>query len=196
MLRVHLFCEDFAHRSFVESLLRRLEEESGVDINLRTFRATGGEGRVMKSLRDYIHSLRGGLYPLPDLIIVARDANCRGINATQQELASELGEYENFAVLAIPDPHIERWLLLDSAAFKEVLGTGCQAPDQKCERERYKKLLTDAVLDSGLIPQIGGIEHAEEIVQAMNLERMLTADNSLGSLIGDLRQQFSQWQTE
>ena len=34
-------------------------------------------------------------------------------------------------VLAVPDPHVERWLLLDGAAFKAAVGHGCDAPDQK-----------------------------------------------------------------
>ena len=48
-------------------------------------------------------------------------------------------------IYAIPDPHIERWLLLDSAAFKKVLDKGCSAPTQKCERGLYKRLLLQAV---------------------------------------------------
>ena len=35
-------------------------------------------------------------------------------------------------VKAIPEPHIERWLLLDGAASRAAVGKGCQAPDLKC----------------------------------------------------------------
>ena len=41
----------------------------------------------------------------------------------------------------VPNPHVERWLLLDGAAFKAAVGHGCDAPDQKCDRGRYKERL-------------------------------------------------------
>jgi hypothetical protein len=55
----------------------------------------------------------------------------------------------------VPDPHIERWLLLDSQAFKEVLHRGCSAPDQKCDRDRYKLLLDEAVRAAEVEPLLG-----------------------------------------
>ena len=129
----------------------------------------------------------------PDLIVIARDANCRSVGRTQADLKSIVDEYEGVALYAIPDPHLERWLLLDSSAFKHVLGHGCFAPDQKCEKDRYKKLLIEAVLNTGETPVFGGIEHTEDIVNAMDLERMVTADPSLGSLITEVRSTFSSW---
>ena len=85
-------------------------------------------------------------------------------------------------VLAIPDPHIERWLLLDGAAFKAVFGTGCDAPDLKCERNHYKRQLMDAIQSAGTTPRLGGIEYAEEIVQHMNLDRVARLDRVFRSL--------------
>ncbi len=65
-------------------------------------------------------------------------------------LKTVVEDYDPITIYAIPDPHLERWLLLDSAAFKHVLGRGCSAPDQKCEKERYKQLLIQAILEAGL----------------------------------------------
>ena len=76
---------------------------------------------------------------------MGRDANCQGYLKRRQELEPAVEYCGCKVVYAIPDPHIERWLLLDSAAFKAVLGRGCDAPKQKCERKRYKRLLLDAV---------------------------------------------------
>ena len=47
-----------------------------------------------------------------------------------------------------PDPHVECWMLLDSAAFQDVFGKGCGKPDSKCKRGRYKNLLVDAISSS------------------------------------------------
>jgi len=74
-----------------------------------------------------------------------------------------------------------------------LAGKGCSAPDQKCDRDRYKALLASAVRDAGVIPLIGGIEHAEEIIGAMNLQRMRQADKSLGRLLEELEHVFHEW---
>jgi hypothetical protein len=62
--------------------------------------------------------------------------------------------------VAVPDPHIERWLLLDGAAFKAVFGEGCDAPDLKCSRDRYKSRLIEAIRGTGVTPNLGGLEFA------------------------------------
>ena len=144
-------------------------------------------------LRNYIESLREGRInaDTPDRIVVVRDANCSGLSKMLSELKTDVEDYDPITIYAIPDPHLERWLLLDSSAFKDVLRHGCSAPDQKCEKERYKKLLIEAVLNTGETPVFGGIEHTEDIVNAMDFERMVTADPSLGSLITEVRRTFS-----
>ena len=91
-------------------------------------------------------------------------------------------------------PHIEKWLLLDSAAFKMVLGKGCPTPPQKCERDFYKRLLRDAVRATGVNSSLGGIEYGEDIVNVMDLDKLERTEASLGHLLKALRQQFQIWQ--
>ncbi len=64
-------------------------------------------------------------------------------------------------VLAVPDPHIERWLLLDGVAFKAVFGRGCDAPDMKCSRDKYKRNLIKSIRNTGVIPNLGKIKYAD-----------------------------------
>ncbi|WP_242529144.1 DUF4276 family protein [Methylacidimicrobium sp. B4] len=90
-------------------------------------------------------------------------------------------------MLAIPDPHVERWLLLDGEAFKKVLGKGCQTPDQKCDRGRYKDALNRAISDAGKTPLISSIEWARDIIDKMDLARAAGADPSLKRFLDDLR---------
>ena len=98
-------------------------------------------------------------------------------------------------ICAIPEPYIERWLLLDSAAFKQVLGKGCSAPaQQKSDHALYKRLLEEAVKNAGFVPFIGGMEHAEDLVNAMNLEKLERTEVSLGRLLKDLRYKFQAWE--
>lgn len=98
-----------------------------------------------------------------------------------------MNEYAGRYALAIPDPHIERWLLLDSRGFKQVLGRGCAAPDRKCDRDRYKQLLDEAVRNTGVEPLLGGLEYAEDLLLTMDLDRAGRNDSSFGHLLDDLR---------
>lgn len=91
------------------------------------------------------------------------------------------------------DPHIERWLLLDGAAFREVFGRGCRAPDQECSRDRYRQQLTDAIHQAGVMPILGGIEYATDIVRHMDLDRAARADASLQRFLDHLRDIFHGW---
>jgi Domain of unknown function (DUF4276) len=117
------------------------------------------------------------------LIIVATDANCAGLN----ERVSEFQDRDAPApmVLAVPDPHVERWLLLDGAAFRTVFGRGCDAPDLKCSRDRYKQRLIEAIHATGVTPSLGGIEFAEDIIQHMDIDRAAQADRSFQRFVDD-----------
>ena len=190
MREIALFGEDFAHQEVIGALVERLADECGIDVRLDWRSAVRGHGRVVQEFRRYLQDLaRQGTRPDP--IVVATDANCRGWS----ERAREIDNPDALAptVLAVPDPHIERWLLLDGAAFKSVFGKGCDAPDRKCDRDRYKQRLAEAIHTTGIIPILGGIEFAEDIVRAMDVERAIRADRSLERFVDDLRAAFRQW---
>ena len=193
MREIALFVEDHAHRQVIGALVQRIAEESDIAIQLDWRNAVGGHGKVIAELNDYMRDLRRQGGPWPDLIIVATDANCKGIN----ERTREIGGRDEPApmILAIPDPHIERWLLLDGAAFKAVFGKGCDAPDQKCDRNRYKQRLIEAIHATGTMPILGGIEYAEDIVQQININRITQVDRSFRRFVEELRDMFQSWQT-
>ena len=192
MHRIALFVEDHAHQQTIGALIQRIAEASGTPVHLDWRNAVGGYGAVVDEFDDYLRDLarQGGH---PDLIVVATDANCKGLNQRAREL--DRPNVSVPVIKAIPDPHIERWLLLDGEAFRNVVGRGCDAPDQKCERERYKQLLINAIYNAGILPSLGGIEFAEDIVRSMDIERAMNADNSLRRFISEIRLMFRQWQT-
>jgi hypothetical protein len=188
MLDVALFVEDFAHQQIIGALVHRLARDHGVEIRLDWRNARHGHGRVAQELADYLRDLscQGG--PFPDLIVVATDANCQGLNQRIRELRDP--EAPAPIVLAVPDPHVERWLLLDGAAFRAVFGRGCDAPDLKCSRDRYKARLIEAIFDAGVTPSLGGIEFADEIVEHMDIDRAAQADRSFQRFVENLRSAF------
>ena len=190
MREIALFGEDFAHQKVIGALVERLADECGIDVRLDWRSAVRGHGKVVQEFKRYLQDL-AGQGRRSDLIVVATDANCRGWN----ERAREIGNPDAPAhmVLAVPDPHIERWLLLDGAAFKSVFGRGCDAPDRKCDRDLYKQRLAEAIHATGITPILGGIEFAEDIVRAMDVERAMRADRSLERFVDDLRAAFRRW---
>lgn len=181
------FGEDSAHRMVVGPLIAKVAQEQGVAVRVDWRNARGGYPRVSSELRDYLRDL-SRQREQPDLVVIATDANCKGVAQRTSELP--LDQAPVGTVLAIPDPHIERWLLVDGAAFRAVLGRGCQAPDQKCARDRYKSLLLQAVIDAGVEPSLGGVEYAEDLIATMDLDRAASADASLRRFVEDLRREL------
>ena len=191
MREIALFVEDDAHQQVIGALVQRIAAEFNIVARLDWRSAVGGHGKVVTELANYMRDLKRQGSPWPDLIVAATDANCKGLN----ERGKEIGHLDAPApvILAIPDPHIERWLLLDGAAFKAVFGTGCDAPDQKCDRGRYKQQLIEAIHTAGTTPLLGGIEYAEDIVKEMNIDRASRLDRSFKRFVEDLRDAFQGW---
>ena len=125
---IALFGEDSAHRQIVDALVSRLAEESDIAVRLTWVSARGGYGKVVDKFNTFLYDLRRHR-GVPDLIVVTTDADCKGVNERRREF--EQSNSPAPIVLAAPDPHVERWLLLDGAAFREVFGPGCDAPDQR-----------------------------------------------------------------
>ncbi|MBF2753933.1 MAG: DUF4276 family protein [Gammaproteobacteria bacterium AqS3] len=183
------------HRNIVGALIERVAEEMNIQLT-PTYpdywrNARRGYGYVVYELQSYFRDLkeRGGL---PDFIVVATDANSEGLNKRTQNIPIEESPVLH-VVLAIPDPHVERWLLLDSKAFKKVLGKGCKATDYKNEPGRYKHELIEACREAtGIAPEFRGIEYARKIVQEMDLNRAAKNDRSLKRFLKELRDTFQQ----
>ena len=192
MREIALFVEDYAHQQVIGTLVRRIAAMHKVNMRLDWRNVVGGHGQVITELDVYLRDLKRQGSPWPDLLIVATDANCKGLN----ERAREIGHRDDPTpmILALPDPHVERWLLLDGAAFKAVFGMGCDAPDRKCDRGRYKQRLVEAIFATGTMPRLGGIEYAEDIMQQINIDRAARADRSFGRFVADLRDTFRGWQ--
>ncbi len=191
MREIALFVEDFAHQEVIDALIRRLAKEHDVEVRLDWRSAVRGHGQVKQELGRYLRDLRRQGSPFPDLIVAATDANCRGMHKRIEDLQGCDAPVRT--ILAIPDPHIERWLLLDGAAFKEALGRGCDAPDFKCDRDRYKQLLIQGIRAAGIRPTFGGIEFAEAIVREMDLERAARADSSFKRFTDELKTVLKAW---
>ena len=100
MREIAFFVEDYAHRQVIGALVRRVAEECHTAIRLDWRNAVGGHGKVIAELDDYMRDLKRQGSPWPDLIVVATDANCKGLN----ERMREIGGRDEPAPMILPFP--------------------------------------------------------------------------------------------
>ncbi len=196
MPEITVFCEDSFHENFVGAMLRRFESEYLVGSNFRILSARGGLPRRHWEFGEFLRDLGRGRGNLPDLVLVVLDANCLGYSERKQVMDGAVNRYPEFQQIVsygIPDPHIERWMLVDETAFRSVFGRGCTLPALKCAKDEYKRLLLDEIRASGIEPILGGEEYAEDIVMAMNLGYAEVCEPSLGRFLRTLKARFNQW---
>ena len=194
MRDINLFVEDVAHEDFLTALIQRLADEYNLEVNMKASSVRGGRGTVIVELKQYQRDLQHHKEDLPDLVIVGTDSNCKSLSEREKEINEVVTDLADIVITMIPEPHIERWLLLDSEAFKTVYGKGCSAPDQKCERDRYKKMLLNAIYQATMVSPLDGMERMEELVNAMDFQRMVQSDKSLQRFLNLLQRQFRIWQ--
>ena len=194
MRNINLFVEDVAHEDFLTALIQRFADAYNIEINIKASSVRGGHGKVITELRQYLRDLQHYKEGLPDLIIVGTDSNCKGLSERETEINQVTSSFGDFVISMIPEPHIERWLLLDSAAFKTVFGKGCPVPDQKCERDRYKKMLLKAIYEATTVPPLDGLERVEDLVNTMHLQRLEQNDRSARRFLRALQHKFRTWQ--
>jgi hypothetical protein len=188
-----LFAEDDAQEKFVGALVQRLAAEFELTLRLRVRSSRGGFPKVLKEFGSFSWACERRAEASPNIVVVVVDANCKGWKDRCDEVEARVGDIlRDRLVVAIADPHIERWFLVDGAAFRSVLGHGCQAPDHKCEKDRYKGFLIKAVRDAGVEPLLGGIEYAEDLAKHIDLKRAAGADPALRRFISALRMKFEQ----
>jgi hypothetical protein len=186
VIEILLFAEDVALEHFVRALIHRIAEDLGVTVAVRPRSVLGGYGKVLQELHRFAKSPDS----TPALVVAAVDANCKGVASRRRDLEARLGLGLTRWVAAVAEPHVERWMLLDGAAFKAVLGRGCSPPDQKCEKNRYKQLLREAVRSAGVEPLLGGVEFAEDIAAHYDLKRAAANDEGLRQFVDDLRREL------
>ncbi|MBX9604181.1 MAG: hypothetical protein K2X35_24470 [Bryobacteraceae bacterium] len=92
----------------------------------------------------------------------------------------------------IPDPHIERWMLVDPVAFQRLFRRGCTLPAIKCDKNAYKNLLEDEIRASGITPLLGGMEYVEDIIKLLDFHRA-EREPTFRLALREIRATLKQW---
>ncbi len=181
------FFEDVAHEQFVRALVRRVAQQKGLQLDERVRNATLGS-RLWVELKQFLRDLRREEEPRPDVLIVVADGDCQSAAQVRRRIASEVERSEvsvPHLVCAVPDPHIERWYLEDQHALPQVLEKARPSKlSYKCERDRYKSALKQAIRAAGVEPILGGAEYGEQIAEHLQPSRL---DESFQLFWEDLR---------
>lgn len=187
MIRVSLFVEDVAQENLVGGLIRRMAvaEHQVVDVAVRN--AEGGDGRVFSSLKRYVRDVQLRRESV-DVLVVAVDADKIGV-AARRRLAREVVGNLVDLVLAMPDPYIERWYLLDVAGLGQVLEAPVTADVHLhgTKADLKASLRTAVKSATGARPLLGGAEHGESLAQVMDLELACRSDRQLAEFLDDLQ---------
>lgn len=173
-ITIGYFLEDRAHEVLLRAMVSRIAGEEGYhpeELIHDVRSAHGGQG--IARLKAFLEQCAGGAEVPFDLLVAAIDGNCHGYNKRAQQLKNLVARAgypaPDRVVLAVPDPHIERWYMLDENAFKRGVNAahGPAVPPYKYRKDWYKKALSDAVRDAGVPSLLGGVEYGERIVAGM-----------------------------
>lgn len=188
---VVFFLEDHAQEALIPNIVGRLineERKNPIDYDLRVLSARGGGS--IRAYKEFIKGVKKRKTPAADVLIVGSDGNCNGFvkRRTQLNDAAKGVPYST-VITAIPDPHVERWYLLDSQALAGAAGVPVQAapPNAKCDKGHYKKLLKDAFAQHNLFPPLGGAEYGPRVAETMDLYAVGVFDHALRDFIEQVR---------
>ena len=189
-LNIALFLEDIAHERFIKSLVSRVAGGRGLAIIPRfdVRNATGGKGRVKASFQQFLRGV-GPWADNHDLLIVAQDTDCVGVQAVKQRVAHIVQDNVTKPIVtAAPNPCIEAWYLADQEAIRTVAHAHSTPPiSSGCDCGALKTQLRGLFREGGVEALLGGAEYAEVIVGAMDLHRAARNVPSLYTFISDLR---------
>jgi hypothetical protein len=199
MARIEIlyFLEDRAQEGMITALVRRVCGEFffSEDMLHHDVRSGRGGSRGLVDFEAFMKDTHKESPSSIDLLVVTIDGNCKGYSQKLKEVSGLIHNhpYRDKVVFAIPDPHIERWYLLDQRAFKEGAGVA-RAPDlpvYKCDKDYYKSLLHQSLADSDIVSLLGGTEYAGSIVEnIISLDSLRELDMGFDNFIASLRSFF------
>lgn len=207
-MRILYFFEDRAQEGFIKALVERIAQEVSIPLSslVHDVRSAQHGSRVITEFKRFAKDTMGANPSDVDLLIVAIDGNCRGYRERVEELKKLLDRhpkskrlikpghpFRDKVIYAVPDPHIERWYLMDQRAFK--LGVGIdkspELPSYKCKRDHYKQLLAKTLKESNTGSLLTGAEYAERIVENIeSLDSLAKQNAGFERFIEDLRMFF------
>jgi hypothetical protein len=199
-IKILYFLEDRAQEGFITALVKRIANELEIASNtlVHDIRSARHGSKAITEFRAFIKDTKKGELIHGDFLVVSIDGNCKGHEDRIKQLKKYIKSNHPFnerVVYAVPDPHIERWYLMDQKALKAGIGLdkAPSSPSYECKRGKshYKQILRKALKDSNISSLFGGPEYAEKIVDHIeNLESLSQQNAGFKAFIDDLKRMF------
>ncbi|HYR74920.1 MAG TPA: hypothetical protein VEM96_03690 [Pyrinomonadaceae bacterium] len=190
-LSVAFFLEDIGQEAIIPPLFKRVAVEEGLgsdQLECQVLHSRGGGS--LAAYAKFLKDAKKSRLASANLLIVGSDGNCKGF-ATRREqiLKKAIGSPFTEVIAAVPDPHVERWYLLDIAALANAAGVHIALPPvpEKCEKDLYKNILRHAFDNTEVTPPLGGIEYGERVAEGMNLYSAAKQDHGLADFLDRAR---------
>ncbi|SRR6266404_23471 len=186
-LTVAFFLEDIGQEAIIPPIFRRVAVEEGrgpEELECRVLHSRGGGS--LSAYTKFLKDARKSRHVSANLLVVGSDGNCKGFTTRRDQILQKaVGSPFTEVIAAVPDPHVERWYLLDIPALETAADVHIALPPvpQKCEKNFYKHLLRHAFDGTEVTPPLGGIEYGERIALEMNLYDAGKQDHGLGDFV-------------
>ncbi len=199
-MHVLYFLEDRAQEGFIKALVERIAREESITAGslIHDIRSASGGYRVIQAFKNFLKDTNKKMPFDIDFLVVAVDGNCKGYKDRIKELEKYIKPnhpLQNRIIYAIPDPHIERWYIIDQRAIKEGVGLnkGPDLPAYKCRKNYYKQILRQALRGSNISSLLGGVEYAEKIVESIkDLDALGKENSGFQTFVQGLRRVFKE----
>jgi hypothetical protein len=196
-MRIIYFLEDRAQERFIKALVNRVAVDEGVIVGSLTHdvRSARGGSKVIAAFKNFMKEADPEATNVL-FLVVAIDGNCKGHKDRVRQLDKCIKTDHPFkgkVVYAVPDPHIERWYLMDQRALKMAVGFNKMPalPAYKCKKDYYKQLLNKALEDSDVDSLLGGVEYAERIVENIHdFDSLIRQNAGFEAFVEGLRNMF------
>jgi hypothetical protein len=190
-LRIVYFFEDLAQEGFIKGLIRRIAEEKDVKIVEEVLNATHGS-IIWIELEQFLRDIYHGILSIPDVLIIVIDGNCSTAIKVRKIIQQKVAQANiglPYLACAVPNPHIERWYLEDPQALRQILpGAEPNCPRYKCQQDRYKNALKNAIRKAGVEPAQGGAEYGNDIAQLLNFYTLGKRDKAFKLFVDEVKQ--------
>ena len=194
-ISITYFLEDRAQEGFIRALVERvaLEESILPPVLHHNVRSARHGSRVVIEFRNFLKDARRTTGGIEGPVVVSVDGNCKGYSDRIRQLSRYVRSTDRFrdmVIYAVPDPHIERWYLMDQRALKEAIGVdrAPALPTYKCKKAYYKQILNQVLREAGVQSLLGGPEYAEKIIENVSDLRVFAQQNAgLERFVEDLQ---------
>lgn len=198
MARILYFLEDRLQEGFIKALVNRIAQDMSVPVGslIHDVRSARGGSTVIPEFKRFMKDTAQTNPDEADLLVIAIDGNCRGRTARIRQLEKYISRNHPLrgkVVYAVPNPHIERWYMMDQRAFKNGVGIdkAPAMPAYKCRKDYYKSLLHQALAEANVGSMLGGVEYADNIVNNItSLDSLGSQNAGFKTFIDDLRAFF------